>query len=75
LTATRDRHELIVLPFTVHSQSYTDRRTLTSHVYIRQIVNGLEVTDGDINVNVDRHGKVLSWGSSVSLIVPTRPLI
>ena len=28
------------------------------------MLNGLEVSDGDINLNIDAHGRVLSWGSS-----------
>jgi extracellular elastinolytic metalloproteinase len=35
-----------------------------THVYARQLIDGLEVSDGDINVNIDRHGRVLSWGNS-----------
>lgn len=35
-----------------------------THVYARQVLNGLEVSDGDINLNIDRHGRVLSWGNS-----------
>ncbi|RXK40919.1 extracellular elastinolytic metalloproteinase [Tremella mesenterica] len=50
--------------FYLRSDSYTDPRTLVTHIYAKQLVNGLEVSDGDINVNVDRDGRVLSWGSS-----------
>lgn len=35
-----------------------------THVYARQLINGLEVADGDINLNIDRDGRVLSWGNS-----------
>lgn len=35
-----------------------------THVYARQLIAGLEVGDGDINVNVDRHGRIISWGNS-----------
>ena len=35
-----------------------------THVFARQLINGLEVGDGDINVNIDRNGRVLSWGNS-----------
>ena len=27
-------------------------------------MHGLEVSDGDINLNIDSHGRVLSWGNS-----------
>jgi extracellular elastinolytic metalloproteinase len=37
-----------------------------THIYIRQLVNGLEVIDGDININVDETGRVISFGDSVS---------
>jgi hypothetical protein len=47
-------------------QTYTDPRTLVTHIYIRQLVNGLEIIDGDININVDETGRVISFGDSVS---------
>jgi extracellular elastinolytic metalloproteinase len=52
--------------FTIRKDSYTDRNTGVTHVYVRQLVNGLEVADGDINVNV-KEGTVLSYGNSVSI--------
>ncbi|QRV90299.1 extracellular metalloproteinase MEP [Ceratobasidium sp. AG-Ba] len=53
-----------VSDYYIRNDSYTDRNTGISHVYVRQIVNGIEVADGDINLNV-RDGRVLSYGSSV----------
>lgn len=47
----------------IRSDSYTDSNTGVSHVYIRQIVHGLEVADGDININI-KDGQVLSYGNS-----------
>lgn len=35
-----------------------------THVYAKQLVNGLEVSDGNINVNVGSDGEILSWGNS-----------
>jgi extracellular elastinolytic metalloproteinase len=35
-----------------------------THVYVRQLINGLEVSDGDINLNIDSEGRVISWGNS-----------
>jgi extracellular elastinolytic metalloproteinase len=35
-----------------------------THVYVRQLINGLEVSDGDINLNIDSTGRVVSWGNS-----------
>lgn len=46
------------------SQSYTDTRTGVTHIYAKQLVNGLEVADGDWNINIDRTGSVLSFGTS-----------
>jgi extracellular elastinolytic metalloproteinase len=51
--------------YTVREDSYTDKNTGVSHVYIRQIINGIEVADGDLNVNV-KDGIVISYGDSVS---------
>lgn len=52
--------------FKIRDDSYTDSNTGVTHVYVRQVVNGLEVADGDINVNI-KDGMVLSYGNSVSL--------
>ncbi|KAI0667448.1 Fungalysin metallopeptidase-domain-containing protein [Trametes maxima] len=49
--------------FTVRKDSYTDEATGVTHVYVRQYVNGIEVADGDINVNV-KDGVILSYGDS-----------
>lgn len=51
--------------FRIRKDSYTDVNTGVSHVYVRQIVNGLEVADGDMNINI-KDGMVISYGSSVS---------
>ena len=55
--------------FTIRKDSYTDANTGVTHVYIRQLVNGIEVADGDFNVNV-KDGRVISYGDSVSLFPP-----
>ncbi|KAF7760739.1 hypothetical protein Agabi119p4_10148 [Agaricus bisporus var. burnettii] len=47
----------------IRKDSYTDDNTGVTHVYIRQIVNGLEVADGDMNINI-KDGRVLSYGNS-----------
>lgn len=53
--------------FYVRPDSYVDESTGIAHVYLRQTVFGIEVADGDVNVNVNaRDGRVLSYGSSVS---------
>lgn len=44
--------------------SYEDDNTGVTHFYIRQLVNGLEVADADISMNI-KNGHVLSYGDSV----------
>lgn len=53
--------------FIVRSDSYTDSNTGISHVYLKQVVAGIEVADGDVNVNI-KNGRVLSYGSSVGRV-------
>ena len=50
--------------YVVREDSYTDSTTGVTHVYLGQLVNGLEVADGNININV-LDGKVISYGDSV----------
>ncbi|KAF8634115.1 hypothetical protein AX17_004282 [Amanita inopinata Kibby_2008] len=49
--------------YAIRKDSYTDNNTGVTHVYVRQVVNGIEVVDGDLNVNV-KDGVVLSYGNS-----------
>ncbi|KAI0699520.1 Fungalysin metallopeptidase-domain-containing protein [Cerioporus squamosus] len=49
--------------FEIRKDSYTDAATGVTHVFVRQYVNGIEVADGDINVNI-KDGVVLSYGDS-----------
>jgi extracellular elastinolytic metalloproteinase len=35
-----------------------------THTYLKQLINGKEVFNGDFNINVDKSGKVISYGSS-----------
>jgi extracellular elastinolytic metalloproteinase len=51
--------------YTIRDDSYTDVRTGVTHVYVRQLVNGIEVQDGDLSINI-KNGEVLSYGDSVS---------
>ncbi|CCA71540.1 related to extracellular elastinolytic metalloproteinase precursor [Serendipita indica DSM 11827] len=44
----------------IREDSYTDPRTGVSHFYVRQLVQGIEVADGNINLNI-RDGKVISF--------------
>eukprot|EP00158_Paraphelidium_tribonemae_P007621 Partr_v1_DN28302_c0_g1_i1_m79795 putative Secreted metalloproteinase probably acting as a virulence factor (By similarity) len=43
--------------------SYTSANGVT-HIYYKQYVNGLEVENGDANINIDRFGRVVSFGES-----------
>ncbi|CAE6527032.1 unnamed protein product [Rhizoctonia solani] len=47
----------------IRNDSYTDKNTGITHVYVRQLFNGLEVADGNINLNI-RDGRILSFGDS-----------
>ncbi|SPC66528.1 related to extracellular elastinolytic metalloproteinase precursor [Ustilago sp. UG-2017b] len=51
--------------FYVRPDSYTDPSSGISHYFIRQLVNGLEVADADLNINISPEGKILSFGSSL----------
>lgn len=53
--------------FKIRPDSYFDKNTNIHHFYIRQLVNGLQVVDGDMNVNI-KDGRVLSFGDSVRLL-------
>jgi extracellular elastinolytic metalloproteinase len=59
---TRDLDQ--VSTFMIRNDSYTDDRTGVSHVYVRQLIKGLEVADGNINLNI-KDGRVISYGDSV----------
>lgn len=50
--------------YKIRKDSYTDTNTGITHVYVRQMINGLEVSDGDMNINI-KDGMVLSYGNSV----------
>lgn len=43
---------------------YTSDHNKVTHVYVRQIVNGLPVVNADININIDAEGRVMSFGDS-----------
>ncbi|KAG8950293.1 Fungalysin/Thermolysin Extracellular metalloproteinase 5 [Tulasnella sp. 419] len=49
--------------FRVREDSYTNDKTGISHIYLKQLVNGLDVSNGDVNINV-YDGAVLSVGDS-----------
>ncbi|GBE85615.1 Extracellular metalloproteinase MEP [Sparassis crispa] len=49
--------------FVIRKDSYTDKATGVTHVYVRQYTQGIEVADGDMNINI-KDGIVLSYGDS-----------
>jgi extracellular elastinolytic metalloproteinase len=55
--------ELTSSEYVVQSAYKSDLNGVT-HVYLRQKVHGLEVLNGDININVNRFGQVISYGDS-----------
>jgi extracellular elastinolytic metalloproteinase len=58
--------------FALRKDSYTDKATGVTHAFFRQMINGIEVADGDINVNV-KDGAVLSFGDSVRVVLGPAP--
>jgi extracellular elastinolytic metalloproteinase len=54
--------------YRLREDSYRDPTTSVWHLYYRQVFIGgaLEVSDGDINLNV-LNGQVISYGDSVSV--------
>ncbi|CUA67209.1 Extracellular metalloproteinase 4 [Rhizoctonia solani] len=59
--------------FYIRDDSYTDENTGISHVYARQLFQGLETADGNINLNIC-DGNVLSFGDSF-FQGPASPLV
>lgn len=49
--------------YVIRSDSYTDRATGVTHVYARQVIQGIQVADGNVNLNI-KDGVVLSYGDS-----------
>ncbi|KAI9498483.1 Fungalysin metallopeptidase-domain-containing protein [Zychaea mexicana] len=43
---------------------YTSDMSGASHVFLRQKVNGLEVLNGRMNINLDKNNQVVSYGNS-----------
>ena len=43
---------------------YKSKDSQVMHVYVRQTVNGVEVVNGDANLNIDQFGRVISFHSS-----------
>lgn len=56
--------------FALRKDSYTDRATGVTYVYYRQMIKGIQVSDGDVNVSV-KDGAVILHGDSVSIVGTT----
>lgn len=52
--------------FSLRKDSYTDNATGVTHVFYRQMIKGVQVLNGDVNVSV-KDGAVISHGDSVSM--------
>jgi len=46
------------------SSMYTSKHNGVTHIYLKQVVDGLEVANGDFNINIDRTGRVVSYGDA-----------
>jgi extracellular elastinolytic metalloproteinase len=51
--------------YRIRKDSYTDPTTGVTHVFAKQTYRGLDVVDGDLNLNI-KDGVVLSYGNEVS---------
>ena len=43
---------------------YTSDMSGATHVFLRQKVNGLDVINGKMNINLDKNNRVISYGNS-----------
>ncbi|KAJ1969401.1 hypothetical protein H4R35_006152 [Dimargaris xerosporica] len=48
----------------VVKDSHLSKDVGVTHIYLRQRINGREITNADMNVNIDRNGNIMSYGSS-----------
>lgn len=58
--------------YVIRGDSYTDKATGVTHVYARQLIQGVHVADAHINLNI-KDGVILSVGDSVRNIFYSRP--
>lgn len=47
------------------TSSYKDTHSSVSHIYFKQVFDGVTVENGDVNVNIDHHGRIISFGESL----------
>jgi len=48
----------------VVKRAYQTTHNGITHVYLRQLMQGTEVANSDMNINVDKQGNILSYGST-----------
>lgn len=51
--------------YIIRNDSYLDKNTRVTHVFVEQYIGGVQVDNGNINLNI-KDGRVLSYGDSVS---------
>jgi extracellular elastinolytic metalloproteinase len=51
--------------YRIRKDSYKDSTTRVTHVYVRQTYRGLDVANGDVNINI-LDGHIISYGNEVS---------
>ncbi|KAI9140226.1 Fungalysin metallopeptidase-domain-containing protein [Paraphysoderma sedebokerense] len=52
-------------------KSVTETRSNAKHVYVQQVIDGLEVVNGVANINIGKDGKVFSFGNSFFPVSPS----
>jgi extracellular elastinolytic metalloproteinase len=53
--------------YRIRKDSYTDSSTGVTHVYAKQTYRGLDVVDGDMNINI-LDGNIISYGNEVGIL-------
>ncbi|KAJ2801064.1 hypothetical protein H4R21_002931 [Coemansia helicoidea] len=53
--------------------AYRSEHTGVTHVYFRQVVDGLEVVNANANVNIDKNGRVIASGNSFATAAGAAP--
>jgi extracellular elastinolytic metalloproteinase len=53
--------------YVIRPDSYTDHATGVTHIYVRQVIGGIEVANAHVNLNI-KDGRVLSFGDSVCVL-------
>ncbi|KAJ1967739.1 hypothetical protein H4R35_006623 [Dimargaris xerosporica] len=48
----------------VVKSSHVAKDTGVAHVYLKQLLHDREIANADMNVNINRHGEIVSYGSS-----------